>query len=137
MKITAYIDGSCEPVNPGGRMGAGVRIELKDEIINLSESYDANPNNSNNVAEYLALRNLLVWVKNKQLTNYFLFVKSDSQLLVNQMTRKWKIKNGAYVETARECLKLAAYLFSDNNIQITINWIPRKENEHADELSKK
>ena len=47
---------------------------------------------TNNVAEYAALIYVLKEVKRCGLENKLLVIRSDSQLLVNQMNRKWAVK---------------------------------------------
>ena len=58
-------------------------------------------------------------------------IYGDSMLVINQMTGKWKIKSGYYVDYATECKKFLK-LFTNINLK----WIPREENTYADNLSK-
>jgi ribonuclease HI len=136
MKIECYIDGSCEPRNPGGRMGIGVSIEIDGKKHDYSESYEPSPQNSNNVAEYLGLEYVLKFIKNKGFENCEIVIKSDSQLLINQASGDWKIKRGLYVDHAKACRKEVINLSSANNIDFKFEWIPREQNEYADNLSK-
>lgn len=125
--MKCYIDGSCGPTNPGGKMGMGVYIEDLDKI--LVEFVEPHPHNTNNVAEYLALKLLLTYALEKGIG--FLHVHSDSKLLVNQMTNRWGIKQGSYFDYAYECKRLI------RQVKCKFTWIPREENTVADELSKR
>lgn len=132
--ITAYIDGSCSPANPGGVMGIGVAIYI-DGVLTASynDSFPSRKNNTSNKAEYLAVKKLLtVLGKHRGET---ILVYSDSQLVVTQMNGKAKINRGLYKPTALECKELLIELRKNNNI--TFKWIPREKNSKADELSKK
>lgn len=135
-EITCYIDGSCEPVNPGGKMGIGITMEIEGKKIDLSDSYEENPNNSCNLAEYLALQMALIHIALQRLTDYKILFRSDSQLLINQMKGNWKIKKGAYADCARLCKRAIYDIGNKQNIQFDFQWIPREQNEYADNLSK-
>jgi ribonuclease H / adenosylcobalamin/alpha-ribazole phosphatase len=58
-------------------------------------------------------------------------VKSDSKLLVGQMSEGWKVKGGGYVEKLREARELVKEFRS-----VKFIWIPRELNEEADLLSR-
>lgn len=128
--IVAYIDGSCEPANPGGTMGIGVWIN--DGEIAYCEKFKPKQSNTNNMAEYLALNKLLEICKDKH--GETIVVNSDSLLLVNQMNGLNRINRGAYKELALACRRLLYVLRTTNNV--VINWIPREQNTLADGLSK-
>jgi len=132
--IKAWIDGSCEPMNPGGNMGWGVHIEIEGQALDYAESIRKDPKNTSNVAEYLALIKLLSELQNI-VQPTMVIVSSDSAMLVNQMNKRWRIKKGSYAETAYRAL------IDINNLRnlgysFEFHWIPREENEIADRLSK-
>ena len=128
MKI--WIDGACWP-NPGGPGGWGVVIQQPGgETVELKGTFPAGPT-SNNYAEYLALQAALIWLGCAPPARVTIY--SDSQLLVHQMTGRWKIKNGAYARTAREAKEWIRQYGRD---KISIRWIPRERNTVADGLSK-
>jgi len=134
MKIICFIDGSCEPINPGGGMGIGVTVKQDNEPVrNYCRRYEPAPENSSNLAEYLALSFLLEIIKD--LKPEFVLINSDSQILINQMSLRWKIKNGRYKDTAKDCLREIIKL-QNNKISFKFQWIPRDENILADSLSK-
>ena len=137
MKITAWFDGSCEPRNPGGTMryGSFIKIDNKE----AATLYGRVPLNgkdkslgTNNWAEHYAAQRIIEWLiqNNHQSSNITIY--GDSNMAVNQLLGKWKIKSGAYAETARESL----ILLNQFKVKPVIQWIPREQNEIADALSK-
>lgn len=141
--ISVYFDGACEPKNPGGTAAYGVIIfEGAKELLRESKVFvpqkGKEKETSNNVAEYSGFLSASKWLidhgyKNDDITFY-----GDSKLVICQMFgdpeigRKWKIKKGFYKPVALEAQKLLKE-FHD----IKGCWIPREQNNIADELSKK
>lgn len=126
-------DGSCGPKNPGGEMGWGVVIRddegrIVDEIIGRRR---ADPRNSNNLAEYIALSEALHWLEENNHLRSRVMVFGDSQLVILQMTGSWKIKRGRYAE---EALSVQRHLARFENV--TLHWVARSDNSEADALSK-
>ena len=58
-------------------------------------------------------------------------VKSDSQLLVGQLSKGWEVKGGAYIEKLKEAKDLLREFES-----ISFEWIPREKNGEADLLTR-
>lgn len=58
-------------------------------------------------------------------------VKGDSMLVVKQVNREWKARNGAMRHLRTQAEELLA-LFETWHVE----WIPRKENQRADELGR-
>lgn len=131
-----YFDGSCEPINPGGRMGYGFVVYYEGELVykeggTYRDMSIPESSTTNNLAEYGAFISLLRWLMHRGLQNAPIEVYGDSSMVINQMFYGWKIKNGAYKKLAleaREELK--------NFTDISGDWIPRESNEEADNLSK-
>ena len=126
-----YIDGACEPHNPGGHMGWGVWC--REPELRLSGYAPPHPMNSNNVAEYRALVEALRVLR--VLSEHIrgpIEIRSDSQLLVKQMSGMWDVNKGRYVDTYREAMRLYAQYPSQSLI---FHWVPREANTAADELS--
>lgn len=131
--FSAYFDGACEPFNPGGALGIGACIIYNgSKVYEYSQYIPMHPNNSNNVAEYLAFETLLDYFTKQCQTNVAIKFYGDSMLVVNQMKFLWRIKKGMYAEHAIRCreklMRLTCY---------SIDWIPREQNKKADELSKR
>jgi len=136
-----YFDGACLPRNPGGHMGAGFYIMDADEFMVASGSryIEAHDDNSNNVAEYMALvdglkafRAELEHCKYTKKVNLYIF--GDSMLVVKQMNNQWRINEGLYTMHALEAWDLLEELdpYIDN---LGVYWIPREQNTKADEFS--
>ena len=87
---------------------------------------------TNNVAEYTALAKALQWLLANNFNSKKVEIKSDSQLVVNQLTGDYKVK-------ARRILPLfKQVLFLKTKFQdIQIKWIPRDKNREADRLTNK
>lgn len=130
--IEAYFDGACAPENPAGYMGIGVYIKDGDSRIGLSEGFERNYRNSNNLAEYKAVNLLLRELAFKK--NRIIIIRGDSKLVVNQLNGVWELRGGKYIEEAR----LARELYKDlRKINVvSIKWIPREQNTIADDYSK-
>lgn len=133
-----FFDGACNPTNPGGHMGYGFIVKENNEYISHGSYYEeAKPENTNNVAEYKAcleaLNSLIDYTQLNNIKDFTVVVLGDSKLVVEQMNNKWRINSGAYVEFAEKTKKF----ISDNFIKdrIYFKWIPREQNEEADELS--
>lgn len=129
--INVWIDGLCEPINPGGTACVGYVIKKDDvTIADGSDVIGKGEGMTNNVAEYTALIYALKEVKRLRLENELLTIRSDSQLLVNQMNRKWAVKASLIIPLYKITKDLA------NGLNYQIEWIPREENEEADRLTR-
>jgi ribonuclease HI len=133
--IEIYTDGLAEPRNPGiGTYGYAVYRDGK--AWKTGHGFDGEPV-SNNHAEYAGLIEALRSVS--EFRDEEIVVKSDSKMLVNQMSGEWKVgkkalKNPAewsYVE-----MFLNAQDIAKKFSQLEFVWIPREENTEADALSR-
>ena len=88
MEVVAYIDGGARG-NPGPA-GYGVRIEQPDGTL-VEEFWESIGVATNNVAEYRGLLAALEWARAHDLRD--VRVRSDSQLLVQQMLGNYKVKH--------------------------------------------
>lgn len=85
---------------------------------------------TSNYAEYTALAEALKRLKALGIEGDVL-IRSDSQLLVGQMSAGWKVKGGMYVGKLKE----ARDLMKEFGL-IRFEWIRREENQEADLLTK-
>ena len=128
--ITVEFDGGCWP-NPGGVATCGVYITDGDKaLMRQGFSVGSGDDMSNNVAEYAGLIHGLQFLKKRGFTDREIIVRGDSKLVINQMSGRYKIKKGLYVDYALKAKKLVAE-FSDINFA----WCPRDDNEIADSLA--
>jgi hypothetical protein len=63
-------------------------------------------------------------------------IYGDSNLVINQLKGKWRIRKGLYLPIAIETKTLLAHLHG-MGWQVSLMWIPREQNEECDTLSKK
>lgn len=112
---------SFTPCSIGGRL----EDSLGQCVVEFSEPIGYA---TNNVAEYQALVHLLVLAIEHGVTE--LVVYTDSQLIARQVTGQYTCREphlAGWCSIVRHlCLKLASF---------EINWVPRKENQRADELA--
>jgi ribonuclease HI len=127
LTTVVYIDGRAEG-NPG--RGAFAYVVYRDGKKLAEDGGFAGDDVTNNYAEYCALvaalERMRVLGADDDIT-----VKSDSKLLVGQMSRGWKVKGGGYVEKYREARDLVREFGS-----LHFEWIPREENQEADLLTR-
>jgi len=133
--IEVYFDGLCQPINPGGISCYAFIVKSDGRIIHSDYGVAAKPfseESTNNVAEYTALAKALQWLLANNFNSKKVEIKSDSQLVVNQLTGDYKVK-------ARRILPLfKQVLFLKTKFQdIQIKWIPRDKNREADRLTNK
>jgi ribonuclease HI len=133
--IEVYFDGLCQPINPGGISCYAFLVKSGGRTIYSDYGIAVEPfsqDSTNNVAEYTALIKALQWLLEKNLGTTKVEVKSDSQLIVNQLTGDYKVKSKRIVSLYKQVLLLKRK-FQD----IEIKWVPREENREADRLTNK
>jgi ribonuclease HI len=123
--IIAYIDGGSRG-NPGPA-GYGVRIEDADgaPIDEFSKSIGVA---TNNIAEYHGLLAALRYALNGG--HRVVRIRSDSELLVKQMSGEYRVKNAGLQPLYQEARQLIRELD-----QVTLEHVRRELNEHADRLA--
>ena len=131
--LTSFIDGLCEPVNPGGIATYGLVVYDKNMVKVHEEFKFVGKGNgmSNNVAEYSGLVALIEYLIQNDVQGN-ISVKLDSKLVVEQMTGKWKVENGLYLSKFNEVIVLMTNLKA--NLHFT--WVIRENNAEADQLSR-
>ncbi len=120
-----YTDGACFG-NPGP-MGVGIVIYDSNMKL-LAEISEYVGEGTNNVAEYTAVIRALETAKIYEPENVEL--RSDSELLINQLNGKYKIKDLRLRSLKRKIDELT------ENLKIKFVHIPREQNKEADKLSK-
>lgn len=120
-----YVDGASFG-NPGPS-GTGVVLQVDDQII-VQRSEDAGYG-TNNQAEYRALLEGLSEAVQRGIRK--LLVRSDSQLLVRQMTGEYKLK-----AKGLRALKAEADALCERFDEVRFEHVRREGNALADELAK-
>ena len=119
-----YVDGASSG-NPGPAGIGGIIYRGKSVISNFSEFIGTA---TNNVAEYTSLLfalEQLVKLKAKKV-----IINTDSQLLANQIKKKFKVKNQTLKNLHQKALKYLSFFD-----EVRINNIPRDKNHGADRLA--
>ena len=128
MKLRIHTDGGSRG-NPGP---AAVGVVVYQDLITapLFEYGATIGTTTNNVAEYSALLRAFQWLEkcplHPDLVEFFL----DSQLVVEQMNGRYKIKDVRLGNLKRQI----DYLRSLFKYPIVFYYIPREKNKHADQL---
>jgi ribonuclease HI len=134
MKITIYTDGGSRG-NPGeAAVGVFVLDESGDTLHSLGKKIGIATNNE---AEYTAVITALDWInlpdiqkllKTKKITQVDWML--DSKLVVEQVNKRWKIKEARLFALANQVWKK----ISLSKLNMTFKHIPRSQNSTADAL---
>jgi ribonuclease HI len=130
-KINIYTDGGARG-NPG-ISGAGIFVSDEDGLTLAQEAVFLG-HKTNNEAEYLALEYALGVLESKSLLdqNTKLFFYLDSKLVVEQLSRRWKIKEHRLLEIA---LRIWQRLSTLPHAGFSFTHVPREQNKIADQLA--
>ncbi len=123
-KLTIYTDGGARN-NPGpAGIGAILLNEKGDEVASVSEYIGEATNNQ---AEYKAV--IAAFKKAKELGAEELDFYLDSELVVKQLKREYKVKN-------KDLAPLFVQIHNDSLSfkKVTYNHVPREQNKEADRL---
>ena len=126
MHVKMYCDGGSRG-NPGVAGSGSVVYDASGETLG-EIAYVVGKKSTNNVAEYYGLVRGLEACREVGATHVDVFM--DSQLVVEQMTGRWKIKHPDMQKLAREAREIASSFE-----KVTYTWVPRAKNKKADELS--
>ncbi|MFC1948983.1 ribonuclease HI family protein [Chloroflexota bacterium] len=124
-KAIIFTDGTAEP-NPGqGAIGAVIKDEQGKSIASISEAIGLATNNQ---AEYRAI--IAALEKAVSLGINQVDIRSDSELVVNQINGRYRVKNAALKPLFQQVRQL-----KDRMKGFTITHIPRRQNREADSLA--
>jgi ribonuclease HI len=126
MELTIYTDGASR--NNPGEAGAGVYI-LKDNKP-FGELARYLGKTTNNIAEYTAAIMGLEYAVTQGASRVNLF--ADSELLVKQLNKEYKVKNEGLKPLYGRATELIAKI---GNVEV--QYIPREKNREADALANK
>jgi ribonuclease HI len=143
-RLTCHFDGSATP-NPG-MMGFGWVIERYTD----GEIDASGVKGSNNEAEYSALIMLLATLRDTELSSYLspsphrgpdarvvsrVTIIGDSQLVIYQMSGKYRAKEKAIIPYYLTARFIADVLEKEKHVSLAYRWVGRDENGVADRLS--
>jgi probable phosphoglycerate mutase len=124
-ELIVWCDGAARG-NPGPA-GAGAMVTTTDGSV-VAEVARGLGVTTNNVAEYTAA--ILGLERADELGATSVVLRSDSLLMVNQLTGRWKVKTAHLKPLHARVLQLTARLQG-----IRFEHVPRGENEEADRLA--
>lgn len=130
--VTVHFDGACQPPRGGGVATYGFTV-MGEDLDHQESGLAVRPwseSASNNVAEYVAAINALLWLKLRSFRGTVLLL-GDSQLVVRQMQGEYEVRS----ERLRPYHEHLAQLVREF-AEVRFDWIPREENQRADALSK-
>ena len=132
MKLIIHTDGGSRG-NPGPAASAFVVSDENNKVIASRGVYIGIT--TNNQAEYLAVANVMVWLNQylnraaaDSVSGVSLFL--DSELVVNQLTGKYKIKSPQLAQIITQ-INIAKQKLS---VPVNFRYIPREQNKTADQL---
>ena len=131
--VVVWADGLCEPVNPGGIACYGW-VAYRDGC-KLAEGWGVAAKGAeatNNVAEYRAVIEALEWLLAAGYKGEPVEVRSDSQLVIRQLTGEYAVRSERVRPLYRRARRLLGR-FRD----VRLRWVPREQNEEADGLSRR
>ncbi len=130
--IKCWFDGVCEPKNPGGHGAYGTHIQFgSDESLNRGVYVGQGDAISNNVAEYKGFISILEILIAGKRNREPIIIRGDSKLVIEQMSGRWRMRQGIYLPFAYEAQKLFKKFK-----KTALEWIPRDENMICDKLAK-
>ena len=106
----AWFDGACGPVNPGGTATFGAVVRNGNGTVLLKEHglVGNGSTMSNNVAEYAGVLQVLKYLAPRPPGR--VTIHGDSNLVINQLNGRWRIRKGLYLSIAMEAKELLAHL---------------------------
>lgn len=132
MRWVLNFDGACEP-NPG--LGSWGYVVTRPDDGQVFAGGFLGDGVTNNVAEYAALGNGLKAIKGLVPAGQTVYVRGDSQLVINQVAGSWQCRNGRL----QKCLDRVNEIVADltaAGVTLAFEWVPRECNADADEQSR-
>ena len=128
--ITIYFDGLCYPRNPGGVAAYGYAVyRVGKPIWRGFGAVGEGRGMTNNVAEYEALLAAARWLVDEGIEEKII-IKGDSELVIKQMKGEYRVTSATSKKYVPEIKRLL------QGKDVSFSWVPREENEEADELSR-
>ena len=129
--INIYCDGSIQGGLGGWAVGGWVKKSDNGEVLGQGVvSLGQHPTNTNNCAEYAAVKSALEKLIEHGETGDVL-VHTDSKLVVCQLNKDWKC-NYIHLRRYRDSIWALTKHFKS----VTFKWIPREQNKDADAVSR-
>lgn len=134
-RVIINCDGLCEPINPGGIAIYGFAARRGPELLSEDSGVVARgPAATNNLAEYTAVIKALEWAQGNVPLGEPVVVRTDSQLVVNQVNGEWAVKSSKIWPLHKRAQLALAQLRRQHSVRV--EWVPRELNEEADRLTR-
>lgn len=134
-------DGSCWP-NPGGTCAFGFVIYKELPIENwiiVKEGhgiYGTGPGMTNNCSEHIAVIKGLTAIMEFVESGDTLEIIGDSMLVINQLNKVWGARSNKEYYKFYHLSKRALADIRQKGVKVICRWVPREQNQRADDLSK-
>lgn len=139
MKLTVFVDGACEPRNPGGVGGCafavyagevgGREADPRPTVLKAAGKLLDEPGMTNNVAEYRALVATLRWLAEHGHRDDEIDLRMDSKLVVEQVNGNWECRSPRLQPFCGECRAILLLMRHTK-----LRWVPREENFAPDAM---
>lgn len=130
--IYLYCDGSIKGGNGGWAVGGWVRMRNGEVVAQGVVDLGRHSWNTNNLAEHAAVTGGMQALLRDGITLQDVVVRSDSQLVVNQLANAWQCVDRALRMWRDKTWALA----QQRKGSVTYEWVPREENTLADAQSR-
>lgn len=130
-KLTIFTDGGARG-NPGH---AGIGYVIYKNNVNIVRAGEYVGITTNNSAEYIAILKALTLVFQKKINTEEIECFLDSELVVNQLMGKYKIKKEHLRNYFIQIQNILSRLKKTTCKKIIFTHIPRNQNKEADELA--
>ncbi len=127
MSAVGYFDGTAEPNSGPASIGIVLTCSNGKTVYEEGRAIECHTNHE---AAYLALIALLLKAQERGIKR--IHIRGDSQLVIQQITKKWKIKEKRLADLAVPIWILVHQEFD----HVSFEWVRRGRNQHADQLSK-
>ena len=132
-ELLLHVDGAYRGKD-GGVGSYGYIVKKNSKTIRKDCGLFLEEGVTKNYAEYMALIKGLIWIKDSELEFKSILIKSDSQLVVNQLNGDWSVRSHnlkALYKKARGSMDH----FEEQGKSVRLEHVLREKNTEADELS--
>ncbi len=132
-EILLHVDGAYRGKD-GGVASYGYIVKKNSKTIKKDYGLFLEERVTNNYAEYMALIKALRWIKDSELEFKSILIRSDSQLVVNQVNGDWSVRSDNLKDLHKKARGLIDH-FEDQGKSVRLEHVLREKNTEADELS--
>lgn len=134
-KLIVSFDGGIQPKNPGGTPTYGVTVSDESGHVIHEEYGLAFGDSTNNVAEWTAIKQALIFLWSMREHFDEAIIRGDSQLVIRQLSGEYACNSDRLKKLCYLCRNLLSNLVYDCKKVIELVWNIRDDNKRADELA--